>query len=121
MTEEKPRSIAIFTDSRVSPWSRWMQIGMSGCFSKAASQSFLRYIMSEYLRAPREHCSITGDFNWTTAFMIPWICSMLLTLKAPTPYLCLRASPSICLRVQRGIFKFYAIQKIKFEIKFNIY
>ena len=38
-----------------------------------------------YERAPRDAWMITGEEVSRAASMIAWICSMLLTLKAPTP------------------------------------
>src|SRR5207344_2331414 len=39
-----------------------------------------------YDRAPRDAWMITGEDVSRAASMIAWICSMLLTLNAPTPY-----------------------------------
>lgn len=63
--------MAILHDSKVSPWSKWVQTGISGYLSTAASMSFLRYTKSEYLRAPLDAYKITGAFMILAAFMIP--------------------------------------------------
>jgi hypothetical protein len=36
-------------------------------------------------RAPRLACTMTGLLVSAAAIMMAWICSMLFTLKAPTP------------------------------------
>jgi hypothetical protein len=54
-------------------------------YASAASVRCHRKRSPAYERAPREAWTITGDCVSWAASMIPWICSMLLTLNAATP------------------------------------
>src|ERR1017187_74039 len=49
---------------------------------------------------------MTGDLVSRAASMIDWICSMLLTLNAPTPYPPLAASSRTCRIDTSGIYQF---------------
>ena len=85
ITLVKPRSIAEMHVSGSLPWSRWSETGISGYSSTAACIRCQRKRSFVYDRAPREAWMITGEAVSRAASMIAWICSMLLTLNAPTP------------------------------------
>ena len=85
ITEEKPRSMALWQTAGLWPWSWCITSGTFGHDSIAASIRCLMKGSPAYLRAPALAWRMTGAPTSSAAVMTAWTCSRLLTLKAGMP------------------------------------